>query len=269
MSSRVLTKAVTAAARCRGRVAVARRVVDPPVQHRRESHHRVKPKFRPFKAEVRIHYAGLGVVRACRSAHPDSLELVGAAPPHDIRLAADRAEALSTTLPPKFPTARAFAEGRAGAHQGCMGISHEEDLDVAPYCHQMVPIRRHCVRPALPESAAPRVMCTISSISGKGAREEGAGGAAIDAHRTIGQRDIEHLHGAVAEEQLGRLRATASAREVEAGCVEAARHDAERVLDFDVAALPRAVPPELGGCRSWCQCHAGAAERQEQQQRGH
>jgi len=118
MSSRVLTKAVTAAARCRGRVAVARRVVDPPVQHRRESHHRVKPKFRPFKAEVRIHYAGLGVVRACRSAHPDSLELVGAAPPHDIRLAADRAEALSTTLPPKFPTARAFAEGRAGAHQG-------------------------------------------------------------------------------------------------------------------------------------------------------
>jgi len=67
------------------------------------------------------------------------------------------------------------------------------------------------------------------------------------------KRDLEHLmmHSTVAEEQLGRL-VGAVAGEVETSGVEASGLHAEWVGDFDAAALPGAVTPELGGCRSWC-----------------
>jgi len=68
--------------------------------------------------------------------------------------------------------------------------------------------------------------------------------AAVDADRGVGDRDREHLPGAVADEQLGQMVG------VVAGQVEAvlaldvaAGLDAERVRDADVAAAPGAVAP--------------------------
>ena len=62
-TSRVLAKAVAAVARCRGRIAVARRVVDAPVEHCREPPRRTNPIcVGGMEAdEVRIHYPDLGV----------------------------------------------------------------------------------------------------------------------------------------------------------------------------------------------------------------
>jgi len=82
--------------------------------------------------------------------------------------------------------------------------------------------------------------------------------AAVDAHRGVGGGDLQHLHGAVAQEQLRRPEGEV-AGEVEPGGVVAAGLDAERVCDADVAAAPGAV---CSSCRrSWCR----AAERRQQQ----
>jgi len=76
---------------------------------------------------------------------------------------------------------------------------------------------------------------------------------------------VQHLHGAVAEEQLGVV-----AGEVEAGGMVAAGLDAKRVGDADVAAAPGAVvtssQPTSACCRSW---YFRAAKRRDHQQHGH
>jgi hypothetical protein len=73
--------------------------------------------------------------------------------------------------------------------------------------------------PPLSESAAP---CAIHY--GLGAQTVGiavtageVGEAGLDAHRGVGDGDLQHLHGAVAEEQLWRRAVAVPAGDVEAG----------------------------------------------------
>lgn len=75
---------------------------------------------------------------------------------------------------------------------------------------------------------------------------------AVDAHLRVGDGDVEHLHGAVAQEELGRT-VRVVAGEVETMEVAAGLH-AERVRDADAAAAGRASLAMAGAGR-WEQRH--------------
>ena len=92
----VPAEAVAAAARRRGPIAVARRVVDPPVQHRgKASPRRFCYCYHVMQAQLRIHYPDHGLrIGACHPVRRQDLEPVGAALLHDIGLAAVDAGAL-------------------------------------------------------------------------------------------------------------------------------------------------------------------------------
>jgi len=122
------------------------------------------------------------------------------------------------------------------------------DLDVAPY-HQHHALRlRQEELAALWEPAAPRHTPVGDPATRVGSLPE-LHSLAFDAHRAAGNRDIRHLHGAVAEEQLRRIALLLPAGEVEAaGGVVAAGLHAERVGDADVAATAGAAATGGAGC---------------------
>lgn len=91
----VLAEAVAAAARRRGPIAVACRVVDPPVQHRGKASPSRRICYHVIKAQLRIHYPDPGFhIGACHPVRREDLEPVGAALLYDIGLAAGDAGAV-------------------------------------------------------------------------------------------------------------------------------------------------------------------------------
>ena len=248
----VLAEAVAAAARRRGLVAMACPLVDPPDKHCGQ-----RPRIKHFRqagdgVELRLHYARPATGFYLSIHHLDSLEPVGAAPHQYICLAAADAGALAGDPDGRLTVSILVAESRAGA-DGLVAITGEEDLDVADIRDELVPLRRQVVRPAVAESASQCAMGTTTSTARK------LDDDAVDAHRGVGvDGDVQHLHGAVAEEQV----VGAVAGEVEAAGVEAAGLDAERVRDADVAAPPGTATAAAnwdGGCRGPQHPTAGCA----------
>ena len=208
----VLAEAVAAAARRRGLVAMACPLVDPPGKHRGQRPRIHHAKLVGVGVELRLYYARPATGFRLSVRHLDSLEPVGAAPHQYICLAAADAGALAGDPDGRLTVSILVAESRAGA-DGLVAITGEEDMDVADIIRdEPVPLRRQVVRPAVAESASPCAMGITTSTARK------LDDDAVDAHRGVGNGDVEHLHGAVAEEQLGRA-VGAVAGEVEAAGV--------------------------------------------------
>ena len=191
--------------------------------------------------EVRIHYPDLGVgVGARYPVHPEGLELVAAVLRHDIGLAASDAGAVrGPGSKPAGVVVVPVAQRGAGAQGSTTATSGDDDLDVAPEYNQLVPPPQS-VGPRFPESAAPCAVCCcyVVGVGAITAGEVGEGG--VDAHRGVGDGDLEHLQGAVAEEELGHAGRAVPAGDVEAR-EEAPGLHAERVRDADVAAAAGAA----------------------------
>jgi len=136
---------------------------------------------------------------------------------------------------------------------GCSALRPGGRPAVAAFREQHARRLRQVVREADPPCCVHGAAATATIIDPKV-----HDAAAVDAYRGIGNRDLENLHGAAAEEQLGRP-VGAVAGEVEARGVVAAGLHAERIRDVDVAAAPRAATsPTSGGRCSRCRI----AERQ-------
>lgn len=191
---------------------------------------------------------------------------------HDFGLAAANSGAGGGAACPGPDMIRAaFAAGvirRRRGHQGAHGGAGPEQVvvpaptdvgpDAAAQHGYTVGNLRQEVRPVPWEAGAPRSSRSEATAAAAVVVVVGEHhAAAVDADRGVGHGDREHLHGAVADEQLGRPVVGAGvAGEVEAVLDVAAGLDAERVRDADVAAAPGAgrTTPRAGACRRGGAC---------------
>lgn len=130
----VMAEAMPAAARRRRSVGVARRVVDPPVQQRRQCQ-RVLLRRAVLEAQLGIQYPGIGVRFEARRRpiQREGLEPVGCALIPDGRLAAEEAGAVVGRR------GEVALEEQGDADAGGFVIRLQADLHVVPHSEELVP----------------------------------------------------------------------------------------------------------------------------------